>query len=217
MGLTAYWADFEQHYWRTGPPGFWKLERQQFFQEPGYDTWEAFVRGDWTGSLRLLEAGRDTIADHHHRVEEHGFTVRRVRVVEEPISPYLQWELHVLRVREQCGSGIRVMGPEQVAHLEAAGPLPEIYTLGTEVMYEAIYDGRGILEGARRYTDPELIRRSQQLISDLYAAGEPLADYFARRVAHLPAPELHAASCLEHRCGPTTQLSLSSQRNTPTG
>jgi hypothetical protein len=31
---------------RTRCPGFWKLERQQTSKEPGYDSWEAFARGD---------------------------------------------------------------------------------------------------------------------------------------------------------------------------
>jgi hypothetical protein len=55
-------------------------------------------------------------------------------------------------------------------------------------MYEVIYDDDGVLDGARRYTDPALVLRCQRLIAELYTAGEPLADYFARRVAALPAP-----------------------------
>lgn len=188
LDRPTFLADFDQHFWQIGHPGFWKLERQQHFREPGYDTWEAFARGDWEESLRLLEAGRAEIAARHRRIEAHGFTVRRVRIVAEPIIPYLQWELHALRVREQGGSGIRVLPPEQVAHLETDGPLPEVFTLGTEVMYEPIYDEHGTLDGARRYTDPELIQHWQRLIADLYAAGEPLAHYFTRSVADLPAP-----------------------------
>lgn len=38
--------------------------------------------------------------------------------------------------------------PAQVARYEAHGPLPESSTLGDSVMYEVIYDSRGILGGA---------------------------------------------------------------------
>ena len=41
MELDAYYADFEKNFWSISELGFWKLERQQFFQEPGYDNWEA--------------------------------------------------------------------------------------------------------------------------------------------------------------------------------
>jgi hypothetical protein len=122
MELAEYRADFEQEFWRTGRSGFWKVQRQQFFQEPGYDSWEAFARGDWAEALRLLEDGRAGLAEYHRRVKEHGFAVCRVRVVEEPLTPYLQWELHVLRLREECGSGVRIVHPDQVASLEADRP-----------------------------------------------------------------------------------------------
>lgn len=193
MDLADYWPDFDRNFWQVGDPGFWKIERQQHFREPGYDSWEAFAAGDWEESLRLLEASRADLEAQHRRVDESGFSVRRVRVVEEPLTPYLQWELTVLRVREQCGSGIRVVRPDQVASLEASGPVPEIYTLGHAVMYQAIYDETGTLEAARKFTDRDLILRCQRLIADLYAAGEPLADYFERSVAVLPPPAVQPA------------------------
>jgi hypothetical protein len=183
-----YLADFDRHFWSIGEPGFWKLQRQQYFREPGYDTWEAFARGDWDESLRLLEDGRAAIADEHRRVDARGFSVRWVRVVEEPLTPYLQWELNVLRVREDCGSVVRVVRPHQVTALETAGPLPEIHTLGGTVMYQAIYGEDGALAGALRYTDPDLIARCQRVIADLHASGELLADYFEREVAGLKPP-----------------------------
>lgn len=188
MELEDYYLDFERHFWKIDSVGFWKLERQQYFQEPGYDSWEAFAQGDWEESLRLLEVNRADMEAYHRRIDQHGFKARRVRVVEEPITQYLQWELHALRVRDQCGGSVRVVGPAQVAASEAIEPLPEIYTLGTAVMYEAVYDERSILESARRYTDRALIARCQQFIASLYAVGEPLEQYFAQRVAGLPAP-----------------------------
>ncbi|MGP3967401.1 DUF6879 family protein [Streptomyces sp. 6N223] len=188
MPLDAYYADFEAHFWHSADLGFWKLERQQTFKEPGYDSWVAFARGDWEESLRLLEAGRSDMAGYHRKAERHGFTPRRIRVVQEPLSAYMQWELQALRIRDECGGPVRVIDVDKVADFEADGPLPEIYTLGSRVMYEAVYDERGVLEAARKYIDRDLIRRCQKFIEDLYHAGEPLADWFAEHVAHLPPP-----------------------------
>jgi hypothetical protein len=50
------------------------------------------------------------------------------------------WTAHLLR-------------PEQVAGLEDTGPPPDIFTLGTAVMYQVFCDD-GILAYARRFTDP---------------------------------------------------------------
>ncbi|MFF3068142.1 DUF6879 family protein [Kitasatospora sp. NPDC057904] len=188
MELRDYYAEFEEIFWRINALGFWKLERRQTFKEPGYDSWEAFAAGDWENSTGILEAGRSDMEGYHRRIAERGFSACRVRIVEEPISAYLQWELHALRVRDQSGGPIRVVGPERVARFETGGLLPEIYTLGSEVMYEAVYDEDGVLESVRRFADHDLILRCRRFIADLYADGEPLEAFFAREVAVLSPP-----------------------------
>jgi hypothetical protein len=188
MELDAYYADFEKNFWSITDLGFWKLERQQVFKEPDYDSWVAFAKGDWDEALRILEAGRADMENYHRRIEEHGFITARARVVEEPITPYLQWELHALRVRDQCGGSVRIVRPEHIEGFEEEAPLPEIYTLGSKVMYQAIYNEESVLESVRKYVDFDLIKRCQRFIQDLYDVAEPLKHYFPRRVAALPAP-----------------------------
>jgi len=188
LELDAYYADFEEKLWSTSAPGFWKLERQQFFKEPGNESWEAFEKGDWQESMRIIEAERPGMIDYYRKIEEHGFVNRRVRVVEQPIIPYLQWELHVLRMRDQYGGKVRIVTGEQVADFERDAPLPEIYTHGTTVMYQAVYDDDGVLESARRFVDRDLVVRCQRFIQDLYEIGQPLAPFFNEHVAVLPPP-----------------------------
>jgi hypothetical protein len=81
-----------------------------------------------------------------------------------------------------------VIGPDQVAAFEQDAALPEIYTLGQTVMYQAIYDDDGVLESARRFVDRDLVVRCQRLIQDLYEVGEPLKSFLASNVATLPPP-----------------------------
>lgn len=188
MKLDDYYADFEKNFWGITDLGFWKLERQQVFKEPDYDSWRAFARGDWEESMRLLELGRPDMADYHRRVAEHGFAALRVRVVEEPISAYLQWELNALRIRDECGGSVHIVRPDQITQFETSEPLPEIYTLGTNVMYEAVYDDDGVLDSVVRYLDRDLIVRCQRFIAGLFELGEPLKRFFARHVAPLPLP-----------------------------
>lgn len=188
MTLDAYNDEFEENFWSIKDLGFWKLERQQVFKEPGSASWEAFARGDWDDSMRLLETARAYLEGYHRKVAEHGFVASRVRVVEEPISAYLQWELNALRIRDETGGPVHIIPPERVARFEANGPLPEIAILGANVMYEVIYDDEGIADSAVRYRDRDLILRCQRLAADLFEAGEPLKQYFARKVAFLPPP-----------------------------
>jgi hypothetical protein len=184
MDLDDYYRDFERRFWQAAE--FWKLERGQTFAEPGDASWEAFNRGDWAESMRLLEVRRDDLLRYHRQAAEAGVSTRRIRIVAEPPSPYLQWELNLLKIRDETGGPIRVIDVSKVAEWETDGPLPEIYTLDTDVMYEAVYDDSGVLAYALRYTNTDLIARSRDLIRRLHERGEPIGSYFDRVVKDLP-------------------------------
>ncbi|MFE4371235.1 DUF6879 family protein [Streptomyces sp. NPDC056835] len=191
LELGAYLEDFDKHFWRAGSAGFWKLERQQTFREAGVKSWEAFFRGEWEKALSLLSEQRGHYERYFRKIADHGFGLHRVRVVEEPIAPYLQWELHLLHLKEQCGEDTRVVGLSDIALLESDDALPEIAIIGSSVLYEIIYDDDGNLAGGRKYTDSEVIAECKRIILDLHESGERLNSFFERRVAPLPAPAVH--------------------------
>jgi hypothetical protein len=184
MELSAYYADFEEHFQQARE--FWKLERGQTFAEPGDPSWEAFDKGDWEQSMSLLEDRREDLVKYHQEVAGTGTLTRRARIVALPLTPYLQWELNLLKVRDETGGPVRILDVSEVADLEDQGPLPEIYTMDSAVMYQAVYDDRGVLEYARKYIDDALVRRCWDFIAALYERGEPISSFFKREVAHLP-------------------------------
>ncbi|MFJ4909720.1 DUF6879 family protein [Streptomyces sp. NPDC093249] len=188
LALDEYLQDFDRHFWSSGPEGFWKLERQQTFQEPGVESWEAFHRGHWDESLALIEGQRGHYEAYFRRIAGSGFALHRVRCVEEPVSPYLQWELHLLRLKAEYGEDTRVLLGDGIGRYEAGRPLAEIIVLGSSVMYEIVYDDEGRLAGGIRFDDPGEVSRCRGAIQEMHRSGEPLADYFARRVAPLPPP-----------------------------
>jgi hypothetical protein len=183
MDLPSYYADFEKNFSRTRE--FWKLERGQIFAEPGDPSWQAFDRGDWEEATRLLEERRADLLNYHREAAAAGTRTYRIRIASLPLTAYLQWELHLLRIRDETGGPIRVLLDSAVADLEDRGPLPEIYTMDKRVMYQAVYDDHGVLEFAIRYTDKRLIRRCRKFIAALYKKGEPIGTFFRREVAHL--------------------------------
>lgn len=186
MGLSAYYTDFQENFDRARE--FWKLERGQTFSEPGNASWEAFTQGDWETSLHLIEDLRQDLKNYHRETTAAGTSTHRIRVVALPPTEYMQWELHVLRLRDETGGPIRILQAADVAHLEDQGPLPEIYTMDSYVMYQAVYDEHGVLEHALKYTDRPLVGRCRNFIADLYARGEPIGSFFEREIAHLPPP-----------------------------
>jgi len=189
LPLDTYLADYEQRFWAITDHDFWKLERQQTFQEPGFGSWKAFAQGRWDEALRLIDAEREGFEEYFARLAKHQIAFTRVRVVEEPIAPYLQWELHVLHLRQACGERVRVIGPDTISRLETDRPLSELITLGDDAMYQIQYNQEGVLDGALRFTDRATITRCRNLIEDLYAEGEDLSSYFPRVVARLTPPQ----------------------------
>ncbi|MGH3246665.1 MAG: DUF6879 family protein [Trebonia sp.] len=168
---------------------FWKLERGQAFAEPGNASWEAFASGDWDESLCLIEDLREDLTRYHRDAAGGGTSTYRVRIVSLPPTAYIQWELHVLRLRDETGGLIRILLDTAVADLEDQGALPDIQTMDRDVMYQPIYDVNGVAEYGLRYTDKALVSRCRDFIADLYARGEPIEDFFRREIAHLPSPQ----------------------------
>lgn len=186
LELKAYYAEFQRNFRHARE--FLKLERGQTYAEPGDPSWEAFDRGDWAASMRLLEERREDLKRYHQENAAGGTRTRRIRIVRLPLSRYLQWELHLLKLRDETGGLIRILLDADVAALEDEGPLPDIYTMDTNVMYRAIYDKHGVLEYALRFTDKHLVSHCRDFIKDLYDRGEPIGSFFAREVVALPPP-----------------------------
>jgi hypothetical protein len=187
LGQAAYQRDFGERSWLADGADSWKIERLQAYDETGFPSWEAFVAGDWPRALALIEDERPGFAEFYRRFAARGAAFRRVRIVEAPLSPYVQWEFQVLRVRAECGERCRVLDAEGVAGFEIDGPIPELVSLRGRTLYRTLYAG-GVPAGATRFTDSALIGRYEQFAAGLYASGEDLDAYFQREIAPLPPP-----------------------------
>lgn len=144
--------------------------------------------GDWDRALEFNERERDTVRAKVAEDESLGVESRRLRVVEHPVTPYLQWEMQYFRLLPEAGEDLRVVDASMVRHLEADRLLPEIVILGNRVLFEVLYDAKGTAYGARRIDDPQVIAEAGREVAEMYTAAEPLLDYFAREIAPLPAP-----------------------------
>jgi hypothetical protein len=170
----------------------------QSYSEAGFPSWEAFMTGDWNAALRLYKEERPGIAAFNEEFRRHRSCLYRVRVVAEPVTPYVQWELHALRVRAEYGEKIRVVSASAISALEPAGALPDLISLCGLVLYHTIYDDREQPDGAFRYTGPELIARYESFTRGLYETGEDVESYFRRAIEGLPPPPA------QDRSGPRT-------------
>lgn len=192
LNRRDYHADFYRHF-EGGIDRLNKLERGQHFQERGFPSWEAFAAGEWERALSLVEEKRPVYTEQFRRRAELGVRERRLRVVEFPVTPYVQWEFHVLRLRVELGDRIRVVDARGIADVERDRPVPEVVILGDEVMYEVVYDEDGNADGCRRFVDPALIEETTAGFEALYRRAEEFTDFFEREIRPLPAPAVDPA------------------------
>ncbi|WP_214415409.1 DUF6879 family protein [Sphaerisporangium fuscum] len=179
-----YGPEFRQAY-ESADGVVWKLERAQHFHEPYEPSWVAMAEGDWERSLRLIDEMRDSLVRDYAGYAE----FRRVRVVEPPLTPYMQWELLVLAARADAGERARVVPASAVRRYERPGrPLPELLVFESGLMYEVLYDAGGAHLGGRRITDPAAVESCLAALARLYEQGEDLPGYVRREVVPLPAP-----------------------------
>lgn len=188
LSPAEYPPDWARRRYQVDGVDCWKLERAQHFTETGFPSWDAFDAGDWQRSMELYAGLRRQLDDLAAEQDAHGSLFHRVRVVEEPLSPYMIWELHCFRLRVERLESIHVVSAELVCDLEVSGPLPEIVTLCGRTLYRVVYTDEGTPDGAIRFTEPGVVTAHEELIRSLYAAGEDFTSYFERCVAHLPAP-----------------------------
>ncbi|WP_376775869.1 DUF6879 family protein [Nonomuraea jabiensis] len=175
--LDDFWPNF-----RNIDDVFWKLQRIQRF-EAGEPSWLAMMDGDWERSLKLVD---DTGDEGRSRA----YPCRRIRIVEQPVTPYLQWEMHVLALRVEVAEQVRVLDAGEVSDLEIDRRLPELVVLGSSVMYEVTYDACGTHSGARRIDDPDVIAACRGELDKLFAAGEDFRAYYEREIVPMPAPRV---------------------------
>lgn len=165
----------------------WKLERSQVFREDGDPAWDAFLAGDWARVTEIFESERPALERQRRRYAEQGVNLRRVRIVETPMTPYLRWEMLSHRVFVESGYEIGVLDAEQVREFEREAPLPELVVYGGKVVYHVRYDERWTPVGAKRVDDPEIARALSEHIADFHRRSEPLLEFYRREVhPHIP-------------------------------
>lgn len=187
LSRDAYRADFRQTEAQSRDQDVFKLERGQHFEESENASREALRRGDWDQALRIIDQRRQLYLATVHADALRSSVFHRVRIVEEPLTPYVQWELHALRLQDECGMPVSILRAHELRDAEDHGPLPELVVLGTQVMYEVLYTTAGAPDGAIRHT--HTVDPWAAYLRDLHASGENIQTYFNRRVAPLPPPQ----------------------------
>ncbi|MDG4808087.1 hypothetical protein O7634_15130 [Micromonospora sp. WMMD1120] len=182
LSLADYDADFYETVESTDGP-ILKTERIQTFREPGSPSWEAYADGRWDDALRIAAEPNPELEAFFQRLDQLDSGLRRLRIVELPLTPYLVWELHLLRHRAEAGEQIKVLNAEAISEWEAAaGTVPELMVVGSQALYEVLYDDAGTPIGAEKSVEPVVVQSLQSQILALLDRAEPFDSFFRREV-----------------------------------
>lgn len=183
MDLGQYTDAFSDEF-RLSAPLFRKLEARQRFSEPRSASWRAFNDGRLDDALLMHEARRGELTGSHLNNIAFGFRNQRVRLLTTTLTPYMLWELPLLRLRDELGMHTSIVNLD-THDLGRPDDWPEVIILGTRALYKILYDADGYQTGGIRHTDPDLIARCSEVLDELYVTGEPIQTYYEREVAHL--------------------------------
>lgn len=189
LDLHTYYPDFADHFRNTD---FWKLERGQSFAEPSSRSWNAFNEGNWEQSMDLLNEWRHELIPVHTKNISNLVYAHRIRIVEDPLTPYMRWELELLQRRFEVTGRINVASAEfdpliVEIETETGAPLPDLNIMD-DLMYQVIYDANGVLHHVYKYTDPHIVNPWRDLTKHLYHEGITMEYFYKSHVMFLPPP-----------------------------
>lgn len=109
LTLEEFGTEFS-HAWSRLAERFLKVECWQAYQElPDNRSQEAFLRGDVERAVALLRDEARSDEPLYRDVRDRGLDYARIRMVQEPLSEYLRYEILSYRIREALGEPIVVV------------------------------------------------------------------------------------------------------------
>lgn len=136
-----------------------RLELQRQYLEPvEAEIFAAFMRGESVDPTGVYQGWYDQVADH----TRNGRTVERVRVQEEPPTPYQRFERYLDRWNVAAGEKIRYLSRDlahQVGLLPAVGS-DDWWLLDSSKLIVMRFDGTGHRIHNELVTTPEVVQKA---------------------------------------------------------
>lgn len=129
----------------------------------------------WAGSepddLQWLEGWCDTLREH----VASGRTVKRVRVVSEPLSDYQRWSYSIAHPMVAAGEDIRWVPRRLVSSIGIPGN--DYYLLDDELVIFLHYAGSGSSTGMTTSTDPGDVELCRTAFEKVWGLAIPHGEY----------------------------------------
>jgi hypothetical protein len=180
LDLPQFAAEFSTA-WSLLETRFLKLECWQRYHEA--DTNEsqaAYLRGDLDATRELLQREAEEDQPLYDDVEQHGLEYARIRLVQEPLTAYLGYELLSYDIRERLGERIEVVRCDPILKL----PNDEYFDVlmfdrRTALIHDYGTGEVGWQTGGWVTHEPSTIARLDATIATLRRTAQPLRLYLA--------------------------------------
>lgn len=153
------------------------MENRDRYDVPGeHDEFRRFLAGDWTeNDERRERSGWERTV---RGMIERGGRVERVRVVPEPLTDYLRFELFGCRLNVEFGEDVRYLARTDAVRFDLPDHDFWVFDAATLVLLRFTADDRPLAHEV--VTDPELVARHERWMDIAMTRATPYANYLAQ-------------------------------------
>lgn len=145
--------------------------RDAYFSNPRFEAWQQGKRTDWNDRASWWRPFHQQIADAVAR----GVTVRRARIVSEPVTEYIRWEHYVTQANVTAGEDVRWL-PRRRA-LDVLVPVNDFWIFDERAVRVHHFTGPGDWSDKALSTEPQLVTAYTDAFEQVWAKAIPHAEY----------------------------------------
>ncbi|GAB3981384.1 hypothetical protein GCM10029978_082090 [Actinoallomurus acanthiterrae] len=169
------------HAWSQIESRFLKLECWQMYQElEANESQAAYEQGDIKAARKLLQQEADADRPLYEEVNRRGIEYARVRLLQEPLTDYLAYELLSYRIRADMGENIEVVVCDPTLRLPNEDHFDFLlFDRHTALIHDYGVGDTGLQTGGWLTRGPEVIASLEEMVAVLRRKAIPLRNYLA--------------------------------------
>jgi hypothetical protein len=145
--------------------------RDAYYSNPRFEAWQQGERVDWNDRVSWWRPFHQRIADAVAR----GVSVRRARIVSEPVTDYLRWEHYQTRANVEAGEQVRWLPRRQGWDLLLPGS--DFWIFDGSLMRVHHFSGDGNWVDNELCDDPALVERHAAAFEKIWERAIPHDQY----------------------------------------
>lgn len=148
--------------------------RDVYYSNERFESWQRGHRIDWDDRASWWDPFHQTVVDAVAR----GVSVRRARVVSEPVTDYIRWEHYVTTANVEAGEQVRWLPRRQATDLSLPGN--DFWVFDGRLARVHHFAGDGTLVGHELADDPALMAHCVAAFKRVWERAIPHETYAIR-------------------------------------